>query len=198
MSKPSTFARIRELNRRQQIAFNAMLLERMLPNFILYSELTEQGDPSVLTKALEVIWQQVYDSKTKINLETRQEKIEAEIPEQTESDSIGLYAAVDAGMAMIALLSFMQLLPQEGTKESTYPSIISQGTIERLLIMSGEVEHSKEALEHPHMQWEIETQNEFLDKVEAIKKFDSANCRELKAFALEEGVTNLGIEIEAS
>ncbi|AWB66638.1 DUF416 domain-containing protein [Saccharobesus litoralis] len=195
MSKPSTFARIRELNRRQQTAFNAMLLERMLPNYNLYAELTEQGDPSVLRTALDVIWQQVYDSKTKVNLELRQEKVEAEIPEETDSDSIGLYAAIDAGMALVTTLSIMQTPPQELGKEQTYVSLMSQGTIERLLIMNGEAEHSKEALEHPHMQWEIACQNEFLDSIEKIQNFDSQIVRTLKEQALEEGISNLGIEI---
>ncbi|WP_111976769.1 YjaG family protein [Algibacillus agarilyticus] len=196
MSKPSTFARIRDLNRRQLTAFNAMLLERMLPNYNLYAELTEEGDASILRKALDVIWQQVYDAKTKINLELRQEKIEEQIPVASESDSIGLYAAVDAGMAIIATLAIMDTPADEANKEVTYPSLLSQGTVERLLIMNGEVEHSKAALEHPHMQWEIETQNEFLDEVEKITKFDSSICRTLQTFALAEGVSNLGIEIE--
>ncbi len=195
-SKPSTFSRIRQLKRLQLIAFNAMLLERMLPNFELFCQMTESGDAKVLNKALGVIWQSLYDRKTKINWELREEKIAEEIPQASDSDSIGLYAAVDAGMALIALLNVIQSPFEEiSTKELTYPSVISQGTIERLLIMNGEVEHSKDALEHPHMQWEIESQNEFLDKVEAIGKFTPDVVKELKAFSLEEGVSNLGIEI---
>ncbi len=195
-AKPSTFSRIRLLNRPQLIAFNAMLLERMLPNFSLFSEMTESGDAKVLNKALGVIWQSLFDRKTKINWELREEKVAEEIPQASDSDSIGLYAAVDAGMALISLLTVIQTPFEElAAKELTFPSVISQGTIERLLIMNGEVEHSKDALEHPHMQWEIESQNEFLDKVEQVSKFTPDIVKELKAFSLEEGVSNLGIEI---
>jgi hypothetical protein len=45
------------------------------------------------------------------------------------------------------------------------------------------------------MQWEIENQNEFLDKIETIKRFDANICRELREMALSEGISNLGIEI---
>ncbi|NTS78663.1 YjaG family protein [Catenovulum sp. SM1970] len=197
MSKPSTFSRIRDLKRTQQIAFSALLLERMLPNYQLYSELTEQGDFKVLRKALDAIWQKLYDPKTKINLELREERVSEQIPEEQTSDSIGLYAAIDAAMALVSLLSLMQRAPDEGQKESVYVSLLSQGTIERLLISSGEAEHSKDALNHPHMQWEIDSQNEFLDRVEKIHKFDAQACKDLQVLALAEGVTNLGIEVNA-
>ncbi|MER2491137.1 YjaG family protein [Catenovulum sediminis] len=198
MKKPSTFARIRALTSLQQIVFNQMLIERMLPNYQLFSEISEQGDYKVLHHANELIWQRVYNSKFKIDINLQQEKVEQQIPQQAESDSIGLYAAIDAGMALVANLSLLAKDNEFKNKEVTLPSLLSQATIERLLITTAEVEHSQEALQHPHMMWEIETQNEFLDEVEKINKFDKAKCQQLRKLAKQEGVTNLGIEIESS
>ncbi|WP_143870643.1 YjaG family protein [Catenovulum sediminis] len=198
MKKPSTFARIRALTSLQQIVFNQMLIERMLPNYQLFSEISEQGDYKVLHHANELIWQRVYNSKFKIDINLQQEKVEQQIPQQAESDSIGLYAAIDAGMALVANLSLLAKDNEFKNKEVTLPSLLSQATIERLLITTAEVEHSQEALHHPHMMWEIETQNEFLDEVEKINKFDKAKCQQLRKLAKQEGVTNLGIEIEPS
>lgn len=200
MSKPATFARIRDLKRKHQLAFAAALLERMLPNYALFSELDseQEYDFKILRNALDLLWQQTYDKSFKVDIDLLIEKIELQIPEQIESDSIGLYAAIDAGMALVATLELLQLPQDLGDKEATYPALISQGTIERLLITSGEVEHSKEAQQHPHMQWEIETQNELLDLLEQHKKVDKALCKELVALALQEGITNLAIEINES
>lgn len=194
MKKPATFARIKALNPRQQIAFNQMLISRMLPNYELYQELTNTGDINVLKNVHELLWQWLYTAKFKIDQEIQQEKIEALIPQAQPDDGIGVYAAIDASMALIANLALLSD-SEFRHKEVTYPSLISQGTIERLLITSAEVEHSQEALAHPHMRWEIETQNEFLDTIEKIKHFSKATCIELKKQALADGVTNLGLEI---
>ncbi len=196
MKKPATFARIRALKPKQQIAFNQMLICRMLPNYALYQELTQTGDIKTLENIADLIWQWLYTPKFKIDQEVQQEKIEAEIPQAQPDDGIGVYAAIDASMALISNLALLTD-SEFRHKEVTLPSLISQGTIERMLITTAEVEHSQEALAHPHMQWEIETQNEFLDSVEKIKTFTKAECRELKKQALADGVTNLGVEIEA-
>lgn len=197
MKKPETFARIRALDPKQQIAFNQMLICRMLPNYALYHELTETGDIHVLTNISELIWQWLYTPKFKIDQNLQQEKIEEQIPNVKPDDGIGVYAAIDAAMALIANLALLTD-SEFRHKEVTYPALISQGTIERLLITSAEVEHSQEALAHPHMVWEIETQNEFLDEIESITQFDKATCRKLKKMALSDGVSNLGLEIESS
>ena len=194
MQKPSTFARIRALKPKQQIAFNQMLVERMLPNFQLYTELTEQGDFAAVQTVSDLIWQSLYSKTFKMDVLLQQQKVEEQIPAEAESDSLGLYAAIDAGMALIANLSLLDKNNEYKSKEVTLPSVLSQGTIERMLIIGADVENSKEAVQHPHMQWEIETQNEFLDQIELGDQFDKNRCQQLKAFALQDGVTNLGIE----
>ncbi|WP_016957000.1 YjaG family protein [Catenovulum agarivorans] len=194
MQKPSTFARIRALKPKQQIAFNQMLIERMLPNFQLYTELSEQGDYSALQTVSDLIWQSLYSKGFKVDVQLQQQKVEEQIPAEAESESLGLYAAIDAGMALIANLSLLDKNNEFKNKEVTLPSVLSQGTIERMLITSAEVENSKEAIAHPHMQWEIETQNEFLDQIEQSDQLDKNRCQQLKSFALQDGMTNLGIE----
>lgn len=194
MTKPSTFARIRALNAKQQVAFNLMLIERMLPNYQLYSEMTEFGDIKILNNVTDILWQWVCTPKFKIDVNVQQQKIEEVIPKSQESDGIGVFAAIDVAMALVSTLGLLEDSEYKN-KEAVYGALISQGTIERMLIMSGDVEHSKAALEHPHMQWEIDSQNEYLDEVEKYIKISKADCNALKALAREEGVSNLGIEM---
>ncbi|WP_017444204.1 YjaG family protein [Gayadomonas joobiniege] len=194
--KPSTFARIRALSAAKQIAFNLMLIERMLPNYQLYQEISGEGDVSVLQKLNDLLWQSLYNKQLKINLEVQQEKLEAAIPQTAESESIGLYAAIDAAVALLTTLNLLDKNNEYKHKEVTLPAVLSQATIERMLIMNAEVEHSQEALTHPHMQWEIDTQNEFLDSLEALKNINKESCATLKAQALAEGVSNLGVSLD--
>lgn len=195
--KPSTFARIRALSSAKQIAFNQMLIERMLPNYALYYEITGEGDPTVLAKLSDLLWQSLYNKQIKINIAAQQEKLEEAIPQTAESESIGLYAAIDASISLLTNLTLLDKNNEYKHKEVTLPSVLSQATIERMLIMNAEVEHSQEALSHPHMQWEIETQNEFLDTLEALHELDKACCQQLKQQALQEGVSNLGVSLAA-
>tara|TARA_R110000751_G_scaffold66696_3_gene136131 strand:- start:45 stop:224 length:180 start_codon:yes stop_codon:yes gene_type:complete len=48
--------------------------------------------------------------------------------------------------------------------------------------------------EHPLMQWEIATQNELFDFLTSASE-NKASCVKAKALVLEEGLSNLGIEI---
>ena len=57
MNKPNNFQRIRELNTVQKAALAAALMERMLPNYSLFSDALEFGDPAVLKNALALCWE---------------------------------------------------------------------------------------------------------------------------------------------
>ena len=60
-----------------------------------------------------------------------------------------------------------------------------------------EIEISPEQIaEHPLMQWEIATQNELFDFLSSASE-NKASCIKAKALVLEEGLSNLGIEISA-
>jgi uncharacterized protein YjaG (DUF416 family) len=54
MTKANNFQRIRELNYLQKAVLGGALLERMLPNYSLFSEATGFGDAAVFRSALSV------------------------------------------------------------------------------------------------------------------------------------------------
>ena len=56
MTKANNFQRIRELNYLQQAVLAAALIERMLPNYGLFSEATGFGDDAILRSALNLCW----------------------------------------------------------------------------------------------------------------------------------------------
>ena len=70
MTKANNFQRIRELNYLQKAVLGGALLERMLPNYSLFSEATGFGDAAVFRSALSVCWEKILLPKSKISLET--------------------------------------------------------------------------------------------------------------------------------
>ena len=69
MTKANNFQRIRELNYLQKAVLGGALLERMLPNYSLFSEATGFGDAAVFRSALSVCWEKILLPKSKISLE---------------------------------------------------------------------------------------------------------------------------------
>ncbi|AWL10859.1 uncharacterized protein HMF8227_00353 [Saliniradius amylolyticus] len=187
--KLNIFQRVRELEHWQAVAFGATLLERSLPNYELFCELTDSGDPKLCRNVLDSIWGWLANPKSKINLALQQEKVDAVIPEVGEHDNFGVYPAIDAGMSLSALLALMS---GEDPQGAVVISKLSQGSVDAF-IQATEPE-LEEVKEHPLMQWEIEFQSELLDELAEAKRGSECNKR-LRQLATEEGITNIGIEL---
>lgn len=202
-----------KLSHWHQIAFSAALLERMLPNYQMFSEATDFGNAKVLRNQLDIIWQWLDNSNTvKINSDAQLLKLEAETPDPEAFDSFGVFPALDACMAFSALWQLMQVKPSKKQKTSEI-DIDDIQSISRLshnsvsyyveLLLLAEVEESadeeltitaEQMDEHPLMQWEKDTQNELFDFLK-FAAADKRTCKLAKQMSLSEGLSNLGIEI---
>lgn len=202
-----------KLSHWHQIAFSAALLERMLPNYQMFSEAADFGNAKVLRNQLDIIWQWLDNSSTvKINSDAQLLKLETETPNPEEFDSFGVFPALDACMALSALWQLMQVKPMKKPKISEI-EIDDVQSISRLshnsvsyyveLLLLEEVEESadeeltitaEQMDEHPLMQWEKDTQNELFDFLK-FAAADKRTCKLAKQMSLSEGLSNLGIEI---
>jgi len=203
-----------KLSHWHQIAFSAALLERMLPNYQMFSEATDFGDAKVLRNQLDIIWQWLNNSQTvKINSDAQLLKLEAETPDPEAFDSFGVFPALDACMAMSALWQLMQVKPMKKNKASEIDtddvqsiSRLSHNSVsyyvELLLLDEADEGATTEESsisndnidEHPLMQWEQDTQNELFDFLK-FAAADKRTCQLAKKMSLSEGLSNLGIEI---
>ncbi len=183
----------------QKTAFSAALLERMLPNYQMFSEATEFGDHSVLRNQLDLIWQRLNkQGKVNINYDVQLAKLEQQIPDPQMYDFFGVYPALDAAMGLMALLQAMQDNEGEG-----FDSImrLSENSVlfyvEHSLAQSSdsEVVNISQAMlaEHPLVIWEKAMQNDLFDCSKTVRE-NSSGCAALKSLALGQGVSNLGIE----
>lgn len=184
----------------QQTAFSAALLERMLPNYVMFSQAADFGDPELLKNQLNLIWQRLAQSQVKINFSVQLEKLEDAIPDVENFDFFGVYPALDTCMALGSLLQGIQdkdsaTLQNVGilstSSVSYYLGLLlaeEQADNEEILIKEIDIEN------HPLMQWELETQAELFNFLSNNKE-NQETCLALKQLAMSEGLSNLGIEL---
>ncbi len=190
---------LNKLSQWQKSAFSAALLERMLPNYQVFSEATEFGDFSVLRNQLDLIWQRLNkQQKVTINYDAQLVKLEEQIPDPLLYDSFGVYPALDAAMGLMALLQAMQDNETEGYDSITRLSENSvHFYVEFCLVQAlenAEAEVSQVLIaEHPLVIWEQAMQTDLFDSSLAARE-NKSGCEALKSIALAQGLSNLGIE----
>jgi uncharacterized protein len=192
LKKLSVFQEVRELQGWQAVAYAATLLERMLPNYTLFCEITEFADPSLYRNSLDAIWDWLASPKAKINFTAQLEKVELAVPDAADFDHFGVFPAIDVAMSMTAIILLIQ---GEDAQGAVVVSKLSQGGVEAFIeaTASGEISDA-EIKTHPLMQFEIETQQELLILIKKLPH-NASTCKTLKAFALEPGISNIGLEI---
>ena len=189
-TKLSTFAQVRALEGADAIAFSAALLQRMVPNYQLFCELTEFAEPDTLSKCLDLIWESLCSLKSKINFATQLEKVEEATPDVSDYDSFGVYPALDAAIAMSSAINLIMKVDPHG---AVVVSKLSQGSVEAYLLASGEATEDDVKM-HPLMQFEIAIQQELLNAV-TTKAPITQKVAKLKTIAASEGISNIGLDI---
>ena len=191
-NKLNTFQQVRELEGWHAVAFAATLLERMLPNYQLFCELREFTDASQYRNTLNSIWEWLALPKAKINFTVQLEKVEEAVPDAKDFDNYGVYPAIDMAMSLSATLL---LIMGEDPQGAVVVSKLSQGGVEAFIEASAEQTlEDAEIKQHPLMQWEISFQQELLTLLSKAKP-GAELCKQLKHMACEEGISNIGLEM---
>ncbi|AWB59314.1 MULTISPECIES: YjaG family protein [unclassified Colwellia] len=197
-----------KLSQWQQVAFCAALLERMIPNYQMFSEHTEFGNFKILRNQLDLIWQWLDKAnRCKINYDAQIAKLEEQVPDPELFDFLGVFPALDSAMALMSLFQAMQDPESDGfinvsklseNSVSYYVELSLAQQIDEITPEEDEIMISEQQIrEHPLMQWEIATQNELFDFLTSASE-NKASCVKAKALVLEEGLSNLGIEINTA
>ena len=189
------------LSQWQQIAFSAALLERMIPNYKMFAKHAEFGEFSVLRNQLDIIWLWLdKNNGCKINYDAQINKLEPQVPDPQEFDFFGVFPAIDATMAMMSLLQAMQDKEIQGAEIVSRLSENSVSYYVELIIAEQRAENdeseitNKEIELDPLMEWEFDTQNELYYALKELPE-NKDTCLKIKAMVLEEGLSNLGIEV---
>ncbi len=176
-----------------QRAFAAALAQRMMPNFVLFADITEQLDNAhALQSALDTVWEKLLTPKAKINFEKQQLKIAELEPEPDAHDFFGVYPALDTYMAVLAVLAAMQ---DKDEQPALDVSRLSRGSVQFYLNIQAETTLDYSQLdEEPLWQEERDFQDNLL---ELLADEPDLECfRQARQLGKNDGISNLGIALE--
>lgn len=176
-----------------QRAFAAALAQRMLPNFLLFADITEQAEAGhALQSALDTVWEKLLTPKAKINFEKQQLKLAELEPDPAQHDFFGVYPALDTYMAVMAVLAAMQ---DKDEQPALDVSRLSRGSVQFYLNIQAETTLDYEALDQEPL-WQEE--RDFQEQLLALLQGDliEEQLRDAKLMGRNDGISNLGIGLE--
>lgn len=192
---------LKDLSQWQQVAFCSALLERMLPNYKMFSDVEQFGEFKVIRNQLDLVWQWLdKNNRCKINFTAQLTKLEEQTPNPEHFNTFGVFPALDVCMALMSLLQAMQDKDDEGFFNVSRLSANSVNFYVELLLSEALNNQDEEVIieddinQHPLTQWEVESQQELFDFIKSGLE-NKTTCIKAKTLMLEEGLSNLGIEI---
>lgn len=187
------------LDNPKRVAFCAALAERQLPNFRLFSELTEFGDATKLANVLDGIWQALAPGGAQMNFATQQDKVEEQMPDLEQFDMYGTKPAHDA---VVCLYSTLGCLLEKDPAEAVAVGLVSREVVASFIeVTEADDEMSDEDVLrmiaiHPLMEQEDDFQSQLIEQLSGKADLDKALLKQLRELARNEGVSNIGISSE--
>lgn len=186
--------RLQALSAAQQQAFMAALCERLLPNYALYAQVAESGNPAALRAILDLVWERLSVREARIDFERQAEKL-AELEPASIDDSFGARRATEA---VVALASLLDTLRGEAPEAVLEVSRISKSGVRAYIeLTEGEEDAGKLAAlirEHPLMADEDSFQDAVLEAAEG--QLDRESLKALRKLGRNGGVSNLGLSLD--
>lgn len=100
-----------EMDEWRQIIFGAAMVTRMLPNYLLFCELSDSeplpasNNGTVFTNILALVWEYASGINTAIDFDKQLDKLELITPDPEQFDIYGVWPALDAVGGLSSLLS---------------------------------------------------------------------------------------------
>lgn len=192
-SKPklTTFAQVRELDKNRALVLCSALIQRMLPNYLLFCEVMALAHADAAKNLVNLLWEVSTHRAMKLNAEAQGEKLEEITPNIDDFDNVGVYAALDFCMACSAAL---QLIANEEPQAAVMVAKLSQGTVERYIgVLENEELTGVDLKNHPLMEFELASLQSLLEVCEQ-RKLSADDIKQLRQDIIAQGVSSLGIE----
>lgn len=162
-----------------------MLVERMYPNYVLFSETTTFGKPAVFRNILDLLWEQFSEKPSPVDFIKQRDKLDQLTPNSEDFDMFGVRPAVDACTAVSLLLdcaAFAEPLDVLAIKA------LDVSTISAYLELMGE-----NVTEHPLLQASEALCQQVLNVTQSSSRMEALlHLREMRKMLLQ---SNLGIEL---
>lgn len=186
--------RLENLESWQHLTFMAALCERMMPNFKLFCQMTDQTESAkVYQNILNLVWESLTIKDFKVNFENQLEKLENIIPDVNDYDNFGVVPALDACESLAEALH--AIIAGETLERAIQISRISLGTVATLLETENGCDFSETELkESEDIQAELDVQWQIYRVLKECETRDVALILDLKNEIRTEGISNIGIE----
>lgn len=191
------FQRLQRLEPRRQQAFMAALCERLLHNYAFYHQASggePAGNPAALRAILDLVWEHLSVRDARIDFERQAEKL-AELEPPADDDSFGARRALEAVVALSALLDTLRGEALEAVLEV---SRTSRGGVRAFIELTEGEEDAQRLAERVRAHPLMEDENDFQDAVlEAVEgRLDREGLKALRRLGRNDGVSNLGLSLE--
>ncbi len=187
--------RMEKLESWQHVTFMASLCERMYPNYAMFCQQTEFGDPQLYRRILDLIWEMLTVKDAKINFDSQLEKLEEGIPSADDYDIYGVYPAIDACVALSELVhSRLSGETLEHAIEVSKASITTVAMLE--MTQAGREMTDEELRENPAVEEEWDIQWEIFRLLADCEERDVELIKGLRADLREAGSSNIGINLQ--
>ncbi|WP_034461521.1 YjaG family protein [Buttiauxella noackiae] len=187
--------RLEKLESWQHVTFMASLCERMYPNYAMFCQKTEFGDPQLYRRILDLIWETLTVKDAKINFDSQLEKLEEGIPSADDYDIYGVYPAIDACVALSELIhSRLSGETLEHAIEVSKASITTVAMLE--MTQAGREMTDEELRANPAVEEEWDIQWEIFRLLADCEERDVELIKGLRADLREAGSSNIGINLQ--
>ncbi|MCK1970990.1 YjaG family protein [Franconibacter sp. IITDAS19] len=187
--------RLEKLESWQHVTFMASLCERMYPNYAMFCQQTGFGDAAVYRRILDLIWETLTVKDAKVNFDSQLEKLEEAIPSADDYDIYGVYPAIDACVALSELLH--SRLSGETLEHAIEVSKTSITTVSMLeMTQAGREMTDDELKANPAVEQEWDIQWEIFRLLAACEERDVELIKGLRSDLREDGVSNIGINLQ--
>ena len=198
-----------KLEPQQALLFATCLIQRMLPNYRVFSENSDFGDHTILSNIVDLFWQKASGLPVKINVENQTLKLMSQMPDKIEYDFFAVNPAIDLCTGIECMLLSLEDKQLNIVEEI---SLLSRSTVASYLEyvaslddenpmkfqdsemhQDSEMQQDSRIYQDPLFQWEVETQLELLSCI-SESRLDKQLCRQLKQDICAQRLSNLGIE----
>jgi uncharacterized protein YjaG (DUF416 family) len=187
-------AQSEQLSLRGKQLFAACLIQRLLPNYLLFCDAFDAGDSNVAKSIVDVVWEKIALPMTKINMEAQLAKLEDITPNIDDYDNYGVFPANDFCVALGELLENFENFSDDMVVALSH--ISSEGIISFLEVQGEDLEQlSMNELWQEEAFYQREVFNRLYDLELAQGDF-KAHVKSLREYSRNDGVSNIGISLD--
>lgn len=189
-----SIAQSEQLSLRGKQLFAACLVQRLLPNYLLFCEAFEAGDSNVAKSIIDVVWEKISLPNSKINMDAQLAKLEDITPSIDAYDGYGVFPANDFCVALGELLENFDHFSDDMVVAVSH--ISSEGIISFLDVQDEDLEQlAMNELWQEEAFYQREVFNRLYDLELAQGDF-KAHVKSLREYSRNGGVSNIGISLD--